>query len=81
MPVLKVMDDEFGIASGHIETIHSLIDNYHKKERRGRSAPLNMVLISTGAAKAVAKVLGSELGSKLTGTPFGYQLLMCLWQS
>ena len=87
VPVLKVMDDEFGIASGHIETIHSytndqnLIDNYHKKERRGRSAPLNMVLISTGAAKAVAKVLGSELGSKLTGTPFGYQLLMCLWQS
>ena len=73
VPVLKVMDDEFGIASGHIETIHSytndqnLIDNYHKKERRGRSAPLNMVLTSTGAAKAVAKVLGSELGSKLTG--------------
>ena len=73
VPVLKVMDDEYGIASGHIETIHSytndqnLIDNYHKKERRGRSAPLNMVLTSTGAAKAVAKVLGSELGSKLTG--------------
>ena len=73
VPVLKVMDDELGIESGHIETIHSytndqnLIDNYHKKERRGRSAPLNMVLTSTGAAKAVAKVLGQELGQKLTG--------------
>jgi len=73
VPVLQVMDERFGIVSGHIETIHSytndqnLIDNYHKKERRGRSAPLNMVLTSTGAAKAVAKVLGSELGNKLTG--------------
>lgn len=73
VPVLKVMDERFGITSGHIETIHSytndqnLIDNYHKKERRGRSAPLNMVLTSTGAAKAVAKVLGAELGNKLTG--------------
>lgn len=73
VPVLQVMDDRYGIVSGHIETIHSytndqnLIDNYHKKERRGRSAPLNMVLTSTGAAKAVAKVLGSELGNKLTG--------------
>lgn len=73
VPVLQVMNERFGIMSGHIETIHSytndqnLIDNYHKKERRGRSAPLNMVLTSTGAAKAVAKVLGPELGNKLTG--------------
>lgn len=73
VPVLKVMDDEFSIVSGHIETIHSytndqnLIDNYHAKDRRGRSAPLNMVLTSTGAAKAVTKVLGAELGQKLTG--------------
>jgi glyceraldehyde 3-phosphate dehydrogenase len=73
VPVLKVMDDKFGIVSGHIETIHSytndqnLIDNYHAKDRRGRSAPLNMVLTSTGAAKAVTKVLGAELGEKLTG--------------
>ena len=57
------MHDEYGIVSGHVETIHSytndqnLIDNYHKAERRGRSAPLNMVITSTGAAKAVAKVL------------------------
>src|SRR5690554_7246138 len=71
-PVLKVVNDEFGIRNGHVETVHSytndqnLIDNYHKAERRGRSAPLNMVLTSTGAAKAVARVL-PELAGKLTG--------------
>ncbi|MCP3867905.1 MAG: glyceraldehyde-3-phosphate dehydrogenase [Gammaproteobacteria bacterium] len=71
-PVLKAINDEFGIRSGHLETIHAytndqnLIDNYHKSERRGRSAPLNMVITSTGAAKAVAKAL-PELAGKLTG--------------
>jgi len=71
-PPLKAIDDEFGIQSGHIETVHAytndqnLIDNYHKADRRGRSAPLNMVLTSTGAAKAVAKVLPVMKG-KLTG--------------
>jgi glyceraldehyde 3-phosphate dehydrogenase len=72
VPPLKAMNDEFGIVSGHVETIHAytndqnLIDNYHKAERRGRSAPLNMVITSTGAAKAVAKVL-PVLKGKLTG--------------
>jgi len=71
-PVLKVMNDKYGIVNGHVETIHSytndqnLIDNYHSAERRGRSAPLNMVLTSTGAAKAVSKAL-PELQGKLTG--------------
>ncbi len=71
-PVLKAMDDKFGIINGHIETVHSytndqnLIDNYHKSPRRGRSAPLNMVITSTGAAKAVAKAL-PVLAGKLTG--------------
>ena len=71
-PVLKVINDKFGIESGHVETVHSytndqnLIDNYHTAERRGRSAPLNMVLTSTGAAKAVSKAL-PELEGKLTG--------------
>ena len=71
-PVLKAVNGEFEIKSGHIESIHSftndqnLIDNYHKKERRGRAAPLNMVVTSTGAAKAVAKCL-PELAGKLTG--------------
>ena len=71
-PVLKALNDKFGIANGHVETVHSytndqnLIDNYHKAERRGRSAALNMVITSTGAAKAVAKAL-PELKGKLTG--------------
>ena len=72
VPVLKVLNDSLGINNGHLETIHAytndqnLIDNYHKAERRGRSAPLNMVITSTGAAKAVAKAL-PELSGKLTG--------------
>ncbi|MET4142260.1 glyceraldehyde-3-phosphate dehydrogenase [Pedobacter sp. UYP1] len=72
VPVLKVIDDAFGIEKGHIETIHSytndqnLLDNYHKKYRRGRSAALNMVITETGADKAVAKVI-PHLGGKLTG--------------
>jgi glyceraldehyde 3-phosphate dehydrogenase len=72
VPPLKVIDDEFGIAHGHVETVHAytndqnLIDNYHKADRRGRAAPLNMVITETGAAKAVAKVL-PQLGGKLTG--------------
>ena len=72
VPILKAVNDKYGIGAGHIETCHSytndqnLIDNYHKKERRGRSAPLNMVITETGAAKAVAKCL-PELAGKLTG--------------
>ncbi|WP_027350091.1 glyceraldehyde-3-phosphate dehydrogenase [Halotalea alkalilenta] len=72
VPVLKAMNDEFGIIHGHVETVHSytndqnLIDNYHKGDRRGRSAPLNMVITETGAAKAAAKAL-PVLAGKLTG--------------
>lgn len=72
VPVLKAMNDKYLIISGHIETCHSytndqnLLDNYHKKNRRGRSAPLNMVITETGAASAVAKAL-PELKGKLTG--------------
>lgn len=71
-PVLKALNDEYGIRNGHVETVHAytndqnLIDNYHKAPRRGRSAALNMVITSTGAAKAVAKAL-PELKGKLTG--------------
>jgi glyceraldehyde 3-phosphate dehydrogenase len=71
-PPLKAMDDNYGIVAGHVETVHAytndqnLIDNYHKAGRRGRSAPLNMVLTETGAAKAVGKVL-PQLEGKLTG--------------
>lgn len=71
-PVLKALDEKFGITNGHVETVHSytndqnLIDNFHKGERRGRSAPLNMVLSETGAATAVAKAF-PKLAGKLTG--------------
>lgn len=71
VPVLKVTDDAFGIEDGHIETVHAytndqnLLDNFHKKFRRGRSAPLNMVITETGAASAVTKIL-PELDGKLT---------------
>lgn len=72
-PVLKVMNDAFGVVNGHVETVHSytndqnLIDNFHKGARRGRAAALNMVITETGAAKAVAKAL-PELKGKLTGS-------------
>ena len=72
VPVLKIVQDVFGIEKGHIETVHSytndqnLLDNYHKKYRRGRSAALNMVITETGADKAVSKVFPA-LEGKLTG--------------
>ncbi|RBP63958.1 glyceraldehyde 3-phosphate dehydrogenase [Brevibacterium sanguinis] len=71
-PVLKALNDRFGVRNGHVETVHSftndqnLIDNFHKGSRRGRAAGLNMVLTETGAAKAVAKAL-PELKGKLSG--------------
>nr|NQU89477.1 glyceraldehyde-3-phosphate dehydrogenase [Bacteroidota bacterium] len=71
VPGLKVIEDHFGILKGHIETIHSytndqnLLDNYHKKSRRGRSAPLNMVITETGAGSAAAKAI-PKLKDKLT---------------
>jgi glyceraldehyde 3-phosphate dehydrogenase len=72
-PVLKAVADAYGVTRGHVETVHSftndqnLIDNFHKGDRRGRSAALNMVIAETGAAKAVAKALPSFAG-KLTGS-------------
>jgi len=70
-PILKVINDNLGVEKGHIETVHAytndqnLVDNMHKKERRGRAAALNMVITSTGAGKAVVKVIPS-LEGKLT---------------
>ena len=72
VPVLKAINDKFGIVNGHVETVHSytndqnLIDNFHAGSRRGRSAPLNMVITETGAATAAAKAL-PILKGKLTG--------------
>ncbi|GAA2429867.1 glyceraldehyde-3-phosphate dehydrogenase [Streptomyces glaucus] len=73
VPPLKAMADEYGVLRGHVETVHSftndqnLLDNYHKADRRGRSAPLNMVITETGAASAVAKAL-PDLKAKITGS-------------
>ncbi|MGW1555750.1 glyceraldehyde-3-phosphate dehydrogenase [Streptomyces sp. NPDC002144] len=73
VPPLKAMDDEYGVLRGHVETVHSftndqnLLDNYHKADRRGRSAPLNMVITETGAASAVAKAL-PDLKARITGS-------------
>lgn len=73
VPALSTLDATWGILHGHLETVHSytndqnLIDNFHKKDRRGRGAPLNMVITSTGAASAAAKAL-PQLAGKLTGS-------------
>ncbi|MFV0219857.1 glyceraldehyde-3-phosphate dehydrogenase [Empedobacter falsenii] len=70
-PILKVVEDNLGVVKGHLETIHAytndqnLVDNMHKKYRRGRAAALNMVITETGAGSAVAKALPS-LAGKLT---------------
>ena len=70
-PILKVVEDNFGVVTGHLETIHAytndqnLVDNMHSKYRRGRAAALNMVITETGAGKAVSKALPS-LEGKLT---------------
>ncbi len=70
-PILKVVEDSFGVINGHLETIHAytndqnLVDNMHSKYRRGRAAALNMVITETGAGKAVSKALPSLKG-KLT---------------
>ena len=71
VPGLEIVEKAYGIDKGHIETIHAytndqnLLDNYHKKTRRGRSAPLNMVITETGAGSAAAKAIPSLKG-KLT---------------
>ena len=88
-PVLKVINDNFGVKKGHIETVHAytndqnLLDNMHKKPRRGRSAAINMVITSTGAGNAVTKVI-PDLKDKLTAnavrvpTPNGSLAIMNL---
>jgi glyceraldehyde 3-phosphate dehydrogenase len=70
-PILQAVEETLGVVKGHLETIHAytndqnLVDNMHKKYRRGRAAALNMVITETGAGSAVAKALPS-LAGKLT---------------
>ncbi len=72
VPVLAVVERTLGIDKGHIETVHSytndqnLLDNYHSKYRRGRSAAMNLVITETGAESAITKVM-PELAGKFTG--------------
>ncbi|PWK19480.1 glyceraldehyde-3-phosphate dehydrogenase [Xanthomarina spongicola] len=88
-PILKAVEDTLGVKSGHLETIHAytndqnLVDNFHKKYRRGRAAALNMVITETGAGSAVAKALPA-LEGKLTSNairvpvPNGSLAILCL---
>ncbi|MDD2891074.1 MAG: type I glyceraldehyde-3-phosphate dehydrogenase, partial [bacterium] len=71
-PVVKVLNDNFGIESGFMTTIHSytgdqrLLDAPHSDLRRARSAAVSMIPTSTGAAKAIGLVI-PELKGKLDG--------------
>ncbi|OQX49919.1 MAG: type I glyceraldehyde-3-phosphate dehydrogenase [Epsilonproteobacteria bacterium 4484_20] len=72
-PVAKVLDDAFGIQKGLMTTIHSytssqpILDAKHKKDpRKGRAGALNILPTTTGAAKAISKVL-PQLEGKLNG--------------
>ncbi|WP_263370669.1 type I glyceraldehyde-3-phosphate dehydrogenase [Granulicella cerasi] len=71
-PVVKVLNDEFGIVSGLMNTIHSytndqvVLDAPHKDLRRARAAALSMIPTSTGAAKALKLVI-PEMAGKLDG--------------
>ena len=88
-PILYVINKSKKIVKGHIETIHAytndqnLLDNMHGKNRRGRSAAINMVITSTGAGKAISKIM-PKLDGKLTAnairvpTPNGSLAVMSL---
>ena len=71
-PVVKVLNDTFGITSGIMTTIHSytndqvILDFPHKDLRRARAAAINMIPSSTGAAKALKLVI-PEMAGKLDG--------------
>jgi len=74
-PVLKVMDEKFGIEKGFLSTIHAytndqrLIDGSHKDWRRGRAGAVSIIPTTTGAAKAIGQVL-PQLEGKLDGVAF-----------
>ncbi len=71
-PVVKVLNDHFGVVKGTMTTVHSytndqkILDLPHKDLRRARAAALSMIPTTTGAAEAVAKVIPAMKG-RLTG--------------
>lgn len=71
-PIVKVLNDNFGIVQGLMTTAHSytndqrLLDMYHRDLRRARAAALNIIPTTTGAARAVTMVI-PELNGKLDG--------------
>ena len=73
VPIVKVLDDAFGVEQGLMQTVHAytgdqqLVDGPHKDLRRARGAAINIVPTSTGAARATSLVLASMKG-KLDGT-------------
>jgi glyceraldehyde 3-phosphate dehydrogenase len=73
VPIVKVLDDAFGVEQGLMQTVHAytgdqqLVDGPHKDLRRARGAAINIVPTSTGAARATSLVLESMKG-KLDGT-------------
>jgi glyceraldehyde 3-phosphate dehydrogenase len=74
-PMVKVLNDKFGIESGFMSTIHSytndqrILDFPHEDLRRARSAAVSIIPSSTGAAKAIGEVI-PELNGKLNGGAF-----------
>lgn len=71
-PIVKVLDEKFGIISGHMTTVHAytssqmLVDGNHKDKRRGRAAAENIIPTTTGASIAVEQVY-PKLKGKLSG--------------
>ncbi len=74
-PVLKVMDEKFGIENGFLSTVHAytndqnLVDGSHSDLRRARAGAMNIIPTSTGAAKAIGEVLPG-LAGRLDGVAF-----------
>ncbi len=72
-PILLAIETSFGIARAHINALHAytsdqnLLDNFHHKPRRGRSASLNMILTTTGAAAAISQAIPTLLGKLTAG--------------
>ena len=74
-PMVKVLNDNFGFASGFMSTIHSttndqsILDKGHKDLRRARAAGMNIIPTTTGAAKSVGEII-PELKGKINGLAF-----------